>query len=307
MGGIRKYLTFFGMRIRCGLQYRTAALAGIATQFCWGFMYIMLYAAFRRSDPTAYPMTADETATYIWLQQAFLTLFAPWSFEGDLIAKIKDGSVAYELCRPVPLYPMWFCKCMATRTARALLRFLPILCITGFLPDGYAMRLPPSPPVFLVSLLSLLLAFLLSVALMLPAHIAVFFLLNEAGIRALYANIVDFCSGSLIPLPLLPLWMQTLLSYTPFLYLQNTPYLIYAGYLDLSAAPRYLLMQVFWLCVLIPLGAGMMRLGLRRVVIQGGVTEWIRKRKRSFPLTGCTENSFRCTCARRWNTKRPFS
>ncbi len=270
MHHMKKYLTFFSMRLRCGLQYRTAALAGIATQFCWGFMYIMLYHAFRRSDPAAYPMSPDETATYIWLQQAFLTLFASWSFENDLIAKIKDGSVAYELCRPVPLYPMWFCKCMATRCARAMLRFLPILCVTWFLPDGYAMRLPSSLPTFFVFLLSLLLAFLLAVAFIMPAHIAVFFFLNETGIRALYSNIVDFCSGSLIPIPLLPLWLQTVLSYTPFLYLQNTPYLLCSGYLSLSEAPHYILMQLLWLAILIPIGVLMMHLGLKRIVIQGG-------------------------------------
>lgn len=270
MKRLRKYITFFSMRVRCGLQYRTAALAGIATQFCWGFMYILLYHAFRRTDPSAYPMTEDQTATYIWLQQAFLAMFASWSMENDLIAQIKDGTVAYELCRPMSLYPMWFAKCMASRLSRALLRFLPILLITGFLPDGYRMVLPPSPLHFLAFFVSLVLAFLLMVALLMPAHIAVFFLLNESGIRSIFANLVDFCSGSLVPLPLLPAGLQTVLSYTPFLYLQNTPYLIYSGYVPLSAAPRYILIQCIWLCILVPLGAWMMKKGLSRVVIQGG-------------------------------------
>lgn len=267
---MRKYLTFFSMRLRCGLQYRTAALAGILTQFCWGFMYIMLYHAFRISDPDAYPMTADQTATYIWLQQAFLAMFASWSMENDLIAQIKDGTVAYELCRPMSLYPMWFCKCMASRFARALLRFLPILLITGFLPEGYRMHLPATPLTALVFLLSLTLAFLLMTAILMPVHIAVFFLLNDSGIRAVFANITDFCSGSLIPLPLLPAGLQTILSFTPFMYLQNTPYLIYSGYIPLAAAPRYILLQLVWLAILIPAGMWMMKRALNRVVIQGG-------------------------------------
>ena len=267
---IKPYLTFFSMRIRCGLQYRTAALAGIATQFCWGFMYIMLYRAFRLSDPAAYPMTPEQTATYIWLQQAFLALFASWSMENDLIAQIKNGTVAYELCRPVALYPLWFCKCMATRVAKAALRFLPILCITGFLPAGYCMTLPASLPAFLAFVLSMVLSMLLMVALMLPAHIAVFFLLSESGIRSITANIIDFCSGSLIPLPLLPAAFQELLAYTPFSYLQNTPFLIYSGYYPLDTVPRYLLGQLFWIAVLIPIGVFMMHRGLKKAVIQGG-------------------------------------
>ena len=270
MKSVKPYLTFFSMRIRCGLQYRTAALAGIATQFCWGFMYIMLYRAFRISNPSAYPMSEAETACYIWLQQSFLTLFASWSMENDLIAQIKDGTVAYELCRPVALYPMWFCKCLATRVAKAALRFLPILCITAFLPAGWGLTLPHSPLAFAAFLLSLLLSVLLMVSLMLPAHIAVFFLLNEGGIRSITANVIDFCSGSLIPLPLLPLGVQKLLSFTPFPYLQNTPYLIYSGYYPTEQIPRLLLIQIIWIAVLIPIGIFMMHRGLRRVIIQGG-------------------------------------
>ena len=36
-------LSFFRMRLINGMQYRTAAWAGIVTQFFWGFMEILLY------------------------------------------------------------------------------------------------------------------------------------------------------------------------------------------------------------------------------------------------------------------------
>ena len=35
---MRACLTFFKMRLINGLQYRTAAWAGVFTQFFWGFM-----------------------------------------------------------------------------------------------------------------------------------------------------------------------------------------------------------------------------------------------------------------------------
>ena len=37
---MKKYLSLLRMRFIAGLQYRAAALAGIATQFAWGFMLI---------------------------------------------------------------------------------------------------------------------------------------------------------------------------------------------------------------------------------------------------------------------------
>ena len=47
---VKKYLSFFRLRFCMGLQYRAAALAGIATQFVWGFLEIMVYRAFYEAD-----------------------------------------------------------------------------------------------------------------------------------------------------------------------------------------------------------------------------------------------------------------
>ena len=48
---LKKYISFFRLRCVTGLQYRAAALAGISTQFAWGFLIIFAYHAFYRSDP----------------------------------------------------------------------------------------------------------------------------------------------------------------------------------------------------------------------------------------------------------------
>ena len=45
-----KYGSIFRIRFVNGLQYRLAALAGLSTQFFWGFMEILLYRAFYKAD-----------------------------------------------------------------------------------------------------------------------------------------------------------------------------------------------------------------------------------------------------------------
>ena len=72
---LRKYGSFFRLRFAMGLQYRGAALGGIATQFAWGFLNILLFDAFYRADPAAFPMGFASLTSYLWLQQAFLALF----------------------------------------------------------------------------------------------------------------------------------------------------------------------------------------------------------------------------------------
>ena len=110
---MKKYLSLLRMRFIAGLQYRAAALAGIATQFAWGFMLILMFSAFYRSDASAFPMSLAQTASYIWLQQAFLALLMVWFLDSEIISSITNGNVAYELCRPIDLYAMWFFKNVA--------------------------------------------------------------------------------------------------------------------------------------------------------------------------------------------------
>ena len=80
-----KDLAFFRLRFSMGLQYRAAAVAGIVTQFVWGAMELLAFRAFYGADPAAFPMAFQATASYVWMQQAFLALFGAWFFELSLI------------------------------------------------------------------------------------------------------------------------------------------------------------------------------------------------------------------------------
>lgn len=70
-----KYIAFFRLRFAMGLQYRSAALAGMVTQFVWGAMEILVFRAFYEADAAAFPMSLEATASYIWMQQAFSCFF----------------------------------------------------------------------------------------------------------------------------------------------------------------------------------------------------------------------------------------
>ncbi len=82
---MKAYFSLFKMRLINGMQYRVAALAGIATQFFWGFMFIMVYEAFYDNAVQAPPIALDQLVSYIWLQQAFLAFIALWYRDGGTI------------------------------------------------------------------------------------------------------------------------------------------------------------------------------------------------------------------------------
>jgi ABC-2 type transport system permease protein len=105
------YLAIVSARIRMLLQYRAAALGGMSTQLFWGLIRVMVFEAFYRSSTASQPMTYPEVVNYVWLGQALFAML-PWSIDQEIRGKIRDGSVAYELVRPLDLYSFWFSRAL---------------------------------------------------------------------------------------------------------------------------------------------------------------------------------------------------
>ena len=267
---MKKYLVFFRMRLLAGLQYRAAALAGLSTQFVWGTMEILLYRAFWLEHPERFPMGMEALAAYIWLQQAFLTLFALWSWEPDLIESVKSGAVAYELARPVDLYAMWMSRSLAVRVSRAALRMLPVLLTAAFLPRPYGLRLLVPPKMFLLFLLSAALMLLVVCTYMMLVYALTFWLTDPNGIITLSVAAADLLGGGVVPLPFLPDGLRQIAERSPFGSMQSVPLRIFSGSIPPSEIPGVLGLQLFWILVLGLTGYVLTRFGLRRTVIAGG-------------------------------------
>ena len=99
---MRPYWAFFRTRFLALLQYRAAAIAGIGTQWLFGFVRVMALWAFYQSAGTAQPMAFEQAAAYTWLGQAMLGML-PWNIEREIGESVRTGSVAYELSRPLDL------------------------------------------------------------------------------------------------------------------------------------------------------------------------------------------------------------
>jgi ABC-2 type transport system permease protein len=265
-----KYSSFFRMRFIAGLQYRAAALAGVSTQFIWGAMEILMYKAFYEVNADAFPMTFEALSSYIWLQQAFLALFMTWFLENEIFQTITEGGIAYELCRPVDIYNMWFIRSMANRLSKGVLRCMPILIFAAFLPKPYGMRLPIDSKAGFYFLITAILGFLVVVAFCMLVYIITFFTLSPVGVRIVAVSLVEFFAGSVIPLPFLPDKIRRIIELLPFASMQNVPLRIYSGDIFGSDIYTRIVLQIFWLYVLVWMGKKLTNTALKQVVVQGG-------------------------------------
>lgn len=264
------YFSYFRIRFIHGLQYRAAALAGIATQFAWGFMYIMMYETFYQTNPKAAPMEFSQLSSYIWLQQAFLALFMTWFLDNDIFDLITSGNVAYEMVRPLDIYNVWFVKNCAIRISKALLRCIPILFIAFLLPRPYKFTLPNKPEVIITFIITMLLGFFVVIAYCMLVYICTFYTLSPMGVRMAFVMTADFLSGGLVPLPFLPDYITKYIYLTPFAAMQNVPFRVFSGDIPVKNAASPVLLQVMWLIILVFIGKFIMSKALKRVVVQGG-------------------------------------
>lgn len=267
---MKKYLSFFRLRFAMGLQYRAAAFAGIVTQFAWGFMEIMIFRAFYKADTAAFPMSFSATASYLWLQQAFLAFFAAWMMENEIFDSIVNGNIAYELCRPINIYNMWYSRSIANRLSRAVLRCFPILIVAAFLPQPYGIEMPASLLHFILFLITLILGLAVTVSFCMMIYMLTFFTISPQGLRMVFTSTVEFFAGAIIPLPFFPEKIQKILELLPFASMQNVALRIYSGSMSNYEMQKAILLQVFWLIAVTVAGKLLCRLAEKRITIQGG-------------------------------------
>ena len=270
---LRPYFAVFRARFQLLLQYRAAALAGFGTQCWWGAIKIMVYAAFFRSA-TSTPMTLRQAIDYVWLGQAFLTML-PWSADPDIARMMRSGDVAYERLRPLDAYGFWYARAAARRTATPLLRAVPMLITAGLLlpllgAREWGLSAPAGVQAAALFAASMVLVVMLSSAVASLMDVLTVATLSDKGVNSLAGPLIIILSGSLIPLPLFPEWMQPLLRLQPFAGLLDTPLRIYGGHLGGTDAVAALGRQAVWVVLLVMLGRMLMARIMAKLQVQGG-------------------------------------
>ena len=267
---MRKYYGFFKLRFATGIQYRMASVTALTTQLIWGLMECLAYKAVAEASGGSMPMDYSSIVQYIWLKEALYVFFNTWSSDNELFSMITSGDIAYELCRPLSIYSMWFSRITGARIAETLLRCVPVLICAFLMPRPYRMTLPASGAAFMFFLAALFLALGITITFCMLVYMLCFFTIAPQGWRMVLTGAVEFLSGNVIPLPFFPKKYLFLVELSPFAYMQNVPFRIYSGDLAGSGIYPYILKQIFWLTALLAAGTALWKCAEKRMVIQGG-------------------------------------
>lgn len=262
------YFGLFKMSFKGELQYRAKAISGVATQLFWGLMYVYLYTAFL-GGKVIDGFSISQMASYIWLGQAVFAL-RYMDLPQGCGREIETGNVCYKFVKPLDLYNQWYCEHIGYKLSATLLRCWPILIIAFLLPKNIGLSLPVSFPAFLLFLVALAIGALLTSALSMISVYFTFKTLSPNGIRNIMNTIMGILGGTIIPIPLMPQWLQNILNYLPFRFVADLPLRIYIGNIDIKSALIYIGIGFAWLILIVLLGKFLISQASKKTVIQGG-------------------------------------
>lgn len=248
--------------------YRAAALAGLVTNFFFGFLrasvLVALFAARGEAEVAGYSL--QDAITYTGLTQALITWIALWGW-WDLIRAIKTGDVASDLQRPISLFAYWCAQDAGRALSQLFTRSLPIMLAYAVF---FRITLPATPAQWLGFALSMILAWLCSFAFRFLYSLAGFWVIDATSIGRAAAFATTFLSGFLMPVAFFPPWAQALMRLTPFPSVINTPTEIFVNVATGERMLQLLAAQAFWAAALIVAAHAVLALGLRRLTMQGG-------------------------------------
>jgi ABC-2 type transport system permease protein len=245
--------------------YPMATAAGAFTNTIFGFMqaYILLAVFRHRSNVGNYDAT--DAVTYVWLAQSLLMTVNVFGWQ-ELGLRIRDGSIATDLARPLDPQRYWLAFDLGRAPYQFIFRGVPPFIIGALL---FHLRYP-SPGDAAAFGLSVVLAVVVSLAFRFLYNSAAFWLLDYRGVVTVSLVVSLFFSGMILPLGFFPDWLRAIAYALPFRAMMQMPIDIYLGKQSGASLAGALALQGLWALALLALGRVALTAGTRKLVIQGG-------------------------------------
>ena len=248
------------------LTYRTAALAGLITNFFFGILRATIFIALYDLQQSVQGISVQGAITYAALGQAMIGYLSLFSWN-ELATTVYTGDVASDLLKPLNYFIFW----MAQDYGRAMVQFLlrGIILIVGFelVYDLYW----PSGLINILSLCaSLLLSWIISFSWRFLTNLTSFWTPDSRGILRLVFIISWFFSGFLMPIRFFPDWLVKICYLTPFPHMFNSVIEIYLGAIQGIDILRTIGWQITWVLILILASQIVYRAGIKNLTILGG-------------------------------------
>ena len=207
-----------------------------------------------------------DLTTFTMLTQVCLSYSAVWSHV-DFAATLKTGEIVSDYCKPVNVFTLYQSREMGKCTHDLVMRGLPLAFGYAFLLD---ISFPHTAIHWLAVLTSMFIGWFVSFGFRFCVGAVGFWTIETRGIGALCFSLSMLLMGFLVPIGFFPQWLADIAKHTPFPSMVQVPIDIYLGKVTGQAIWEHLALQAGWAVVMTAFALGLLKLGERRLVTQGG-------------------------------------
>jgi ABC-2 type transport system permease protein len=200
---------------------------------------------------------------------AFLSSIVVASRSADLAGQVRSGELTKIVLAPIDMFCFWLTKDLVDKILNVTFAILEISIVAIIFKFPFYMPQKVYTIIFFLILVSLatLLYFFLSFFI----SIIAFWTDEIWATRWLFGIVIlDFFSGNLFPIDVLPGWLQKLTYLTPFPHLMYYPLKIWLEQVSFGESVRILLICAFWLLVFYKLAIWLWQKGVRNYGAFGG-------------------------------------
>ncbi|MBR2175348.1 MAG: ABC-2 family transporter protein [Clostridia bacterium] len=259
------YIQFAVIKFRNKMAYRFDYLLGILNTLLSFVVYWSIYKALYDGASAVDGVTFSMVTTNFIISLGLSSAFS--KNEMFLQDKIKQGTIANELLKPVNFKLRMLFEDIGEGAFSVVFNFLPTVVIAAFFAELSA---PSSAVNIFLCLISVVLGYIVLWQISFIVQSWSFWLFSVWGLVTIKNVIINILAGAYIPMWFMPDWLKNAIRFTPFDSIYFTPVQLYLGELQGWEILINFARQILWIVILYGIGELCWRKGIKRLVVQGG-------------------------------------
>ncbi len=265
---LQRYWGLMVVNLQKAMVYRFSLLTSFVADVVKTAVMLAVWIAVYQQRSTIAGFNYSMMITYLLVSQALNNVYGFHNAAERLItSKISKGTIGFDLLKPVRFTTARLAENMGQTALQVIFAVLMLLGFRVFLPE---LSLPASGGHAILFVLSACIGFFIMFSVSLMSGLLAFWTMSSWGLRNAKNAIVNFFSGALVPIALLPGWLQDVVNVLPFKNIIYVPTMIYMGQYSPQEAAMNIGMQLFWAVALWLLTKALFGLAIRKVSINGG-------------------------------------
>lgn len=266
---LNKYRTVFTVGLQSNLVYRVNfGVRGFFSFFHLIVVFILWSAAYGgKTEINGFSFA--QTFTYFVTVIVVQFFIGAFNEDYQISEEIRNGLINQFLTKPVNYFAYRFSIYLSARLVTGLLILLPLLVVLPLIHQHLA--LPHDWWRYAIAVPALVMSGLIQFGIAYIFGLMSFWFLEIQGLVILSMAIESLLGGQIFPLDLLPRWLFDLSSGLPYFYQMYFPVALLTGRLsDPAVIGHMLVIQAFWVAVILVAGQILWRRGLRLHTAVGG-------------------------------------